>query len=415
MIMNRIWKKIYYGVPNYAHYIASLCLIRKKHIKVKNKIASGKKINVIFIVQYIPAWNKLEDVYNKMKHDDRYNPYIICVPLKISDNVLDEENDTYEYFAKRGYDVINAIDNGKKWYDIKLLKPDYVFHSRPYNDYMPKCYSSRNIVKYALICNVLYGASLTVEGQQVTLNRDYFDDVFCYFAFDSSERLFYQKRFCLGCQLNIQKCYPYGATALEQMLREKKCDKINGFSKTILWTPRWSTSSFMGGSNFFNYVNVFIKLAKQHKNVFFIFRPHPLMFDNFLKTGEMTNKEVDEFKKYCQTEKNIMLDEEKEYVDTFWKSDILVTDGSGIVPEYLMTQRPIVYCHCQNKANWAEYAKAIIDCSYQVYNQEDLERYIGILLENNDYMSKERQDCLNQYFKDVGSNSSSILDVLAKP
>ena len=125
--------------------------------------------------------------------------------------------------------------------------------------------------------------------------------------------------------------------------------------------------------------------------------------------------EVDEFKKYCQTEKNIMLDEEKEYVDTFWKSDILVTDGSGIVPEYLMTQRPIVYCHCQNKANWAEYAKAIIDCSYQVYNQEDLERYIGILLENNDYMSKERQDCLNQYFKDVGNNSSSILDVLAKP
>lgn len=415
-LINKFWKKLYYGIPNYIKYIISLFMIKKNYNRVMEKINKNKPLNVVFIVQYIPAWNKLKLIYTEMQNDSRYNPIIICVPLDIQNNLgkcEQTKNDTYEYFVKNGYSVINALNNNE-WFDLKSIEPDYVFHSRPYNQFMPKCYTSKEIRKYALLCNVLYGASLTVAGQKVTLNKDYFNDVYCYFSFDNSEKSFYEKRFALGCKLNIQKCYPYGATALEQILKEKKEYINNDFIKTVLWTPRWSTGSFMGGSNFFNYVNILIDLAKKNQKVLFIFRQHPLMFDNFIKTGELTAKEVRDFKSYCERESNILLDEEKEYINIFWKSDILVTDASGIIPEYLMTNRPILYCYSQLSAEWTDFASAIINSSYQVHNKEDLIRYIEELLSDKDEKEQERQNCIKVFFGNVKNNSSAILNVLAK-
>lgn len=49
------------------------------------------------------------------------------------------------------------------------------------------------IRKNALICNVLYGVNITVNEQDVVINKDYFRDVYCYFSFDKSEKEFYEK------------------------------------------------------------------------------------------------------------------------------------------------------------------------------------------------------------------------------
>lgn len=413
----KIWKKLYYGIPNYMNYMVSLFMIRKNKKRIKEKISRNDPLNVVFIVQYIPAWNKLEIVYNKMQKDDRYNPIIVCVPLEIQNNVMkckQGKNDSYEYFERKGYNAINALIADDKWFDLKSIEPDYVFHTRPYNQFMPKCYTSKVIGKYALLCNILYGASLTENGQKVTLNKDYFNDVYCYFAFDNSEKRFYEKRFSLGCIFKIQKCYPYGATALEQVLSEKKEYKNDLFSKTVLWTPRWSTDPLIGGSNFFNYVQALLEFARQNKNVLFIIRPHPLMFENFIKTGEMTGDEVKDFKEYCKRETNIQLDEAKEYISTFWKSDILITDVSGIIPEYFMTKKPIIYCYSQIQAKWSEYASEIINASYPVYNKKELFSYIEDLLSDRDVKAKKRQECMNALFTDVNNNSNEIIESLIK-
>lgn len=73
--------------------------------------------------------------------------------------------------------------------------------------------------------------------------------------------------------------FPYGAIGIEQMLQEKVRKQNQGL-KIVLWTPRWSTDPYIGGSNFFNYKDIMTRLVKQNKNILFIFRPHPLMFEN---------------------------------------------------------------------------------------------------------------------------------------
>lgn len=408
-------KKVIAGTIYFIQYIISLFYISKNKKRVKKKIDNNEVLNVVFVVQYIPGWNKLEPVYSKMQMDQRFNPFIVCVPLNIQNHELMDENgnDTYRYFVDHGYKAINALLDDGSWFDLKQLKPDYLFHSRPYNHFMPKCYTSGRIVKYALICNILYGASVTKDMQSVTLNKNYYRDVSCFFSVDKNEKEVYKKRFFTGFLLNITKCYPYGAIGLEQMLIAKSEKKLSDFKKTIIWTPRWSTDPLVGGSNFFNYQQILLDIAKDNPNVLFIFRPHPLMFDNFIKTGEMTKQEVAQFKEYCDKEKNIRIDESKEYADTFWSSDFLITDVSSIVPEYFVTQKPIIYCHSNINFHYTESSQEMINSCYEVRNCNELREAIYHLLEGDDSRLNERRHCIEHIFSCIENNSEQILNVLA--
>lgn len=402
-------KKIKVTIDN-IRYLYSLNFISKNINKVKKRISNDEVINVIFVIQYIPGWNKIEPVYKKMLRNSRFNPTIVCVPLNIGNqNTLDDKrNDTYEYFVKHGYQPINALTS-KGWYDLKQLKPDYIFQSRPYNSFMPKEYSSKIISKYALICNILYGANFSLNEQDVTLNKDYYENVYIYYCFDKGEQEFYSDRFKLGVSKGIQRVLPYGAIGLEEILDSKTDYKDKEFEKTVLWTPRWSTDKYIGGSNFFNYKNTILNIAKENQNIKFIFRPHPLMFDNFIKTGELSSKEVEDFKRYIMLEKNLELDESKEYSKTFWKSDFLITDLSGIVPEYFVTGKPIIYCQSDSSFEYLDYSKAIIDGSYSVYNSDQLVETVSNLINNNDEKKTQREIIIRDYFNDVKNNSEKIL------
>lgn len=407
-------KKIITGTIYYIQYIISLFYIAKNTKRVEKKIKNNEVLNVIFVVQYIPGWNKLEPIYSKMLKDQRFNPIIVCVPLNIQNHILmdDSGNDTYQYFIEHGYKAIDALLDDGSWFDLKKLEPDYLFHSRPYNAFMPKCYTSGIIVKYALICNVLYGTCLSINEQKVCINKDYFKDVYIYYSFDLSESVNYKKMNRIGTLFHVQKCYPYGATGIEQILESKIENKKTSFKKTVLWTPRWSTDSFVGGSNFFNYRGTITRLAEENKDVLFVFRPHPLMFSNFVKTGEMTEHEVEEFKKYCQIKDNIILDASNDYSRTFWNSDFLITDLSGIVPEYFITKKPIIYCHSNVDFQYTEPIEKIIHSCYEAKNSTDVGHYFYQLINSNDYKFKNREDCMNELFSDVENNSINIVKSL---
>lgn len=412
----KLAKKIVYRAIYRVQYACSLFFIKKNKKRVQKKIENGEVLNVIFVVQYIPGWNKLEPIYSKMKENARFNPIIVCVPLDIVDHKLkgNKINDTYQFFISHGYEAIDAIHGCGDWLDLKKLYPDYLFHSRPYNAFMPKPYTSSHIVKYALIANVLYGATLTKNGLDVVIGENYFKNVYSYFAFDIGEKKFYENRFKHGISTGVQRCFPFGAIGMEQIMHAKVEMRRSRFRITVLWTPRWSTDSYIGGSNFFNYKDVIIRLAKDHTDILFIFRPHPLMFGNFINTGEMTEKDVEEFKEYCNLGENIILDESKEYADKFWNSDFLISDVSGIVPEFFITKKPIMYCHTNTKFEFVDYAADMIRTCYEVRNSDDLVRYFTTLVSGNDYKKNERLACITQHFAGVQNNSSNILEELYK-
>ena len=126
----------------------------------------------------------------------------------------------------------------------------------------------------------------------------------------------------------------------------------------------------------------------------------------------MSLEDVQQFHKFCNEKDNVILDESKEYSKLFWNSDFLITDASGIVPEYFMTEKPIMYCNSNIDFRYLPYAKKMIEECYEVNNEIDLEKYFELLKLGIDEKSNNRKAYINEYFSDVSNNSTHILETL---
>lgn len=377
---------------------------------------NNQKIRVGFMCQYIPAWNKSLPVYNKLKNDDRFEVFLLCVPNRIENRQLvnsdDLTNDTYDYFIEQGYEPINTLIGKNEWLDLKELNLDYIFFTRPYNSYMPKAYSSRRVSAYAKICVLLYAMTIT-KSENIMINVDFFRNVYCYFAETSFIAAINKKQLKLTHKLGLQKTVCYGMPALEQILLDKeKKGEIWNFSKNefrVMWTPRWTTDIKLGGSNFFVYRDALLKYAEKERDIDFLFRPHPLSFPNFIKTGEMTKEEVDVYREKINKMENVFLDEEKEYVSTMWESSVLVSDLSGMMPEYFVTGKPIIFCGSNMYLEPAEHFAKILEGCYTVYNEQELFECLERLKAGDDPLKEKRAQIIGEVFGSTLGNASQMI------
>lgn len=119
--------------------------------KMRNK--KGDKIKVVFICQYIPAWNKAVSIYNEMKSDSRFEVSLLCVPGIAGDKKFEcSDNDTYDYYINNNYEAVNSLNEDGTYKELKSINPDYVFYLRPYDEHLPEIY--RGV--YIEVCQCLY-------------------------------------------------------------------------------------------------------------------------------------------------------------------------------------------------------------------------------------------------------------------
>ncbi len=369
------------------------------------------RVCVVFIVQYTPAWNQINQLYEELKARNGVDVYIVCVPYHIKKHGDAFENDTYEYFIEKGYSPINALDKGRKWFDLRTLHPDYVFHSRPYNHFMPRVYRSEIISRYARICNILYAPGFMYGDMMTTIfNWDYFKDVSMYFAFSEIEKDYWNDKFQKGYMEKLQAAYSIGIPMIEGMLSYRTNE--NDGKMKVMWTPRWSSDPKIGGSNFFNYKEFFLEYAEKTPELELIIRPHPLMFDNFISTGELTKEEAEDYVKRIHQMENVQLNEDKEYLQLLWSTSVLVSDVSSLIWEYVITGRPIVFCPSGIKCDYVDSTDDMLDVCYVVNNQQELQETLDMLRNGKDPLSEKRQEFVSGFIEKHKHASKRIADVL---
>lgn len=388
-------------------YIKALYRLQfcRKHVKKENVM------RVVFLMQYIPAWNKLQGIYQELKMRNNVEIFLVCVPLDISKaEMVEARNDTYEYFEQKGYSAINALIGRNEWYDLRQIRPDFIFCSRPYNQYMPREYSSEELSKYSRICSILYGPTITEDMLSITLNQDFYKDVSYYFATSCKERDYWNKRFLLGCKLGLQRAFCLGNPVFEE-IEKKKHDKIDD-RITVIWTPRWSSDQKVGGTNFFRYKDVLLDRARNDSELKLIIRPHPMMFDNFVRTGEMSVEMVHSFQEKIEREENVVLDMEQEYSSTFWDTSVMISDISSIMMEYFITGKPLIYCTSNIPFRMTTAANTMLEGCYIVNNQDELNHIIDRIKKGEDPLKQRREDIIKELFGNFQMASSNIVDWL---
>lgn len=361
------------------------------------KRTQGKPINVLFVCNEPAEWSMFDSVYKAMAEDPGFAPLVIALPYRhgslpegqYKDAGMVEFCETRHIPAIRGYDK-----ETKEWLDPTSLMPDYVFFQSPY-DFFPPIWSVKQISMIAQVCYIPYGITIfRGEVNNVVHPAHFFRFTSLYFKENSlSKELFINK-------FQDQEWFNQNKVTLSGFPKLDYLSEINEISSTIwkrglqkdikriLWTPRWRTLE--GTCHFFDYKEYFIKFCKQHQEVDFVLRPHPLCWQNFLKTKELTKDDLKNMETEYDNSLNMTLDKTGDYHDTFLTSDILVSDISSMLPEYFATGKPIVYTHRVDVFN--ELGRELSTGFYWVKNAVELKVALEMLISGSDPLWEKRQE-----------------------
>ena len=362
-------------------------------------IKKRKKIKVYFMCQYKQGYNKIVDVIEKMNIDSSFDVKVLAIPDDITK--FPKNNDFEFWYSKFGKITVNAVQNNK-WFDLKKEKPDYIFVQRPYDNYLPKEYHVSSLRNFSKICYIPYAFEL-MDFRNIAMPDSFINNVNLFFCTQSEEY-----DYCCNIIKNINdgtKRYAYdlGYPSLYNVFIKSKnfnsafikIEKKSNYN--IIWTPRWSTNDDLCKTSFFDYKDLFVKYIKKRKNINFVFRPHPLAFENFIKEKKMTKREVSYYLKNYKNS-NMYYDLNGDYYNTFATSDVLITDYSSIIIEYFLFNKPIIYCYSENSRETKLFRK-MKKCFYCVNNWNELKNVLEELKKGNDPLKSKRKRLLNQISK----------------
>ena len=376
---------------------------RKIDRRIRRKRKTGEKINIVFVCHRPAVWESLHSVCDALKEDKAFHVYIVAIPNKKELPHLWLNHEIYESEGAeefwKPYGCINGYNyDTKEWLDLRTLQPDYVFFQQPYNITRCKEYKSWKVARYAKLLYVPYG--IQVVGGDVFESvhpKDFMNCLSFYFSSDDYNRHDLLKWF-EKIENRITKIIVCGFPRFDQF-RGKQDDsrtiwKHKGEDKKfrILWTPRWCTNE--GTCTFFEYYKKILTYARNNPDVEIVFRPHPQAFFEWNSTGEMSKEDQLLFRKECE-ESGVLIDESPEYVSTLKTTDCFLTDITSLMGEYLITNKPIIYCH--KKDYFTDFGKEIAKSFYATSSWDEVENAITQLKNHIDPNSRIR----SQVIKDV--------------
>lgn len=388
------------------------------------KVNAGKKLNIVFLCSRPATWGSLNSICLSFIKDKRCDVKIVAIPEKEPQLHLNYNHNIYTDlgafdFLKNNVScrVINGYDpHTRTWFDLKKLNPDYIFFQTPYNAIRAREYNSTLVSQYTKICFITYGMP-TFSGviRNIADPPDFMKDVNFMFVqsqdhIDHLNRYYDAPYYCDKPKI-ILSGEPRFDITLEEMNTESPLwnyPRSSGKLRAI-WTPRWTTIG--NNTHFYDYKDKFFQLCEADKDLDFVCRPHPLTFAESISSGRMTREEVDAFKAEYDSRYNMTLDRRPNYNDTFFSSDVLVTDISSIIHDYAITGKPIIYCHKNDQFN--DLSRKLSQGFYWAYSWDDVVSFLNMLKAGDDPLRAKRKEIITSiYYLPAGGAGAKIKDYI---
>ncbi len=352
-------------------------------------------IRVIFFCHEPSLWSMFDSVYRAMESSEAFAPIVFCSPYQHNSLAPGQFKDAgmYEFGKSKNLNVECVYDAASDtWKKPQDFEADYIFFQTPYSVY-PREWDASNVHHYFSICYIPYATSLFKGEVDETLHPQSFFQ-YVDIAFKEAEITAgnLKRRFEKESWFNLLKIVATGHPKLEKLTGGPTKTTSKSKHMHALWTPRWNTKDAC--CSFFEYINYFDTLEKRCDDIHLTLRPHPLCFQNFISTGELTEEDINSLKANYERSPLKHLDESPNYKLSFDRADVLITDVSSMMLEFFVTGKPIVYTHKKNVFN--ELGGQLAEGFYWVKNETELEKTLLMLKQGSDPLKEKREEILRE-------------------
>ncbi len=385
---------------------------RDRQIAAAEQLRNKKRIDVAFLLT-IPGMWKSDYLFQALKDNPKYHPYIVIYPYSVFKGFNKQEIDTTientkRFVEEKGFEYVVPYDTKhKKWEDLnKTLKPDIVIFTTPYKDIPPQ-YFIYNF-KDTLTCYVPYGFS-SLNLYKINYDLIFHNLVGLHFVETEIHRQTAMDNSRNKGKNVVVTGYPGTEVFLRPDYHPSEVWKPQESpKKRIIWAPHHTIDGDFAISSFLQFYDTMTKLAKEYGDkVQFVFKPHQLLKFKLQQIWGIERTE----KYYSQWQEmpNCQL-EESSYVDLFLTSDAMIHDCGSFTTEYLFTKKPVMYLIKNDDfiSKFSTFGLMSFNNHYHGRTEDDVRNFIeSVVINGNDTMHEQREDFFNKYLAPNGGKMPS--------
>ena len=392
-------------------------LLRRRYTRnlVRLRRVAGKRpVRVLFLVSDVCKW-KCQSVYEAMAKSRLYEPQVL-VDVTTDELKLSRERRAEifrgraEYFRRNGLTVLEAYDwRTDRLLPLKDFRPEILFYQQPWQ--MPKDRLPASASRLALTCYVPYYV-MVFENANVNCREPFLREVWAYFVLGSG----WLDYFARGMRElpHVSELVATGNPILDLLGNSPVPDRTP--LGPVVYAPHWTLNA--SGATYLYPIGTFewsgrkvLEYAKRHPLGGWIFKPHPKLRDNLVRTGHMSEAEAEAYYAEWGRVGEVCLD--GDYAKLFVSSRAMITDSGSFLVEYSATGKPLVQLVATPESVPCEPHRRLWSSFYRVRTQDELEAALDDLLENgNDVRREERLAAVRDEGLRSGCAAENILRFL---
>jgi hypothetical protein len=377
----------------------------------KGKDYFNDRKTIVFYQIYPPAWNSVKPIYEAFLKNPNYNAVILVSPTIEDIKKSNSSCDAYKFFSAiiDKENLIFSYSFSKcKFFDLKTLKPNFVFYNRPYNSEIPdKRLRSSVVASYSSVCFLHYGFSLSNSYSKYWANEDFIYYASHIFSENMTKFEEYNRVLRLHNWAGSVSIHNVGYPRFQLINQIKSKDN----SRSVLWIPRWTVDNTNpDSSSFLDMIWPLLEFFENHNKLKLICRPHPKMISNLIKSGLLSISDYNYIKNSISRLNNVSFDENLDYLDSINQADILLADYSALIADFFCTSKPIIYLG--NSTHFNNEASNMAQTFYYPNNQKSTFSLILDLSNGQDPMKKKRNELSDIFYKSNYDASSKIVNII---
>lgn len=378
-------------------------------LKKLRKEFGTRPIKVAFIICENQKWNT-SSLYKMFEESPYFEPYVVVSLLYRIHKGLAKKKTSFqenlEFFKKLNLNIIVGYNEEKKEYiDLEQYHFDIIFYSSPWSREFSKNQWIQKTSKNSLLCYIPY--AIAEASSSMIQNKLFFESVFKFFVADKKVINEYKKKIIKKNQNSITET---GHTKLDVYFEPAK--KLDIDKPIVIYAPHFTIGNRFFSTGTFDWSGKFLlEYAQSHQEYHWIFKPHPSLKSEFIRTGFMTEEDIENY--YNEWSKIGTLYEKGNYFDLFKNSKCMITDCASFLLEYYPTQKPVIRLLSKTYTYNNALTEMIAKRYYVARNLKQLKNNLNLILEKHqDPLKKYRMKYLDLFQPKRESAAKEIFNIL---